>query len=75
MNMIEHTRRFMMSRDGIGFFKAVLESYEDVALLTVLDGKTGEVEVLFPAGFEEVVAGIIKDMSRYGIRFEEVTDV
>jgi hypothetical protein len=53
----------------------VLESYEDVALLTVLDGKTGEVEVLFPADFEEVVTGIIKDMSRYGIRFEEVTDV
>ncbi len=41
---MEKSRRYSMSRDGIGFFKAILESYEEVALLTVLDGQRGEVE-------------------------------
>lgn len=72
---MEKTKRFIMSRDGIGFFKAILESYEEVALLTVLDGKTGDVEVLFPASCEETVDAIIADMERYGIAFQEVVDV
>ena len=64
-----------MSREGIGFFKAILESYEEVALLTVLDGRRGEVEVIYPSCCEEAVTGIIADMSRFGIEFEEVRDV
>ena len=64
-----------MSREGIGFFKAILESYEEVALLTVHDGKRGDVEVIYPAAVEEVVEGIIADMSRFGIIFQEVNHV
>jgi hypothetical protein len=72
---MEQVKRYIMSREGIGFFKAILESYEDVALLTVLDGKRGEVEVIFPTHAYETVAGIIKDMKRFHINFTEVTDV
>lgn len=64
-----------MNREGIGFFKAILESYEEVALLTVLNGKTGEVEVIYPHNVEDVVEAIIKDMERFGIEFTEVCDV
>lgn len=63
-----------MPRDGIGFFKAILESYEEVALLTVLDGRRGKVEIIYPSSVEETVAGIMEDMKRYGIVFEEVLD-
>ena len=34
----ERTRQFIMNRDGIGFFKAILESYEDLGIFSVLDG-------------------------------------
>jgi hypothetical protein len=63
-----------MPRDGIGFFKAILESYEEVALFTVLDGKRGVVDVIYPSSFETTVAGIMEDMKKYGIVFEEVLD-
>lgn len=69
---MERIKRYVMSRDGIGFFKAILESYEEVALLTVLDGQRGEVEIIYHPAMEEVVKGIITDMSRYGIVFREV---
>jgi hypothetical protein len=72
---MEKVRRFIMNREGIGFFKAILESYEEVALLTVLNGKTGEVEVIYPHNVEDVVEAIIKDMERFGIEFTEVCDV
>ncbi|HAR94447.1 MAG TPA: hypothetical protein DCR97_00560 [Deltaproteobacteria bacterium] len=72
---MEKTKRFIMSREGIGFFKAILESYEEVALLTVLDGKRGDIQVIFPVCFEETVDGIIADMARFGIAFQEVADV
>ena len=61
-----------MRRDAIGFFKAILESYEEVALLTVLDGKKGEVEIIYPSSAEETLRAIMKDMARYDIVFQEV---
>jgi len=44
-------------------------------LLTVLDGKRGDVKVIFPECFEETVDGIVADMTRFGIAFQEVADV
>ncbi len=72
---METVRKFMMNREGIGFFKAILESYEDVALLTVRDGRTGEVEIIYPTEAQEVVASIMADMQRFGIVFREAENV
>jgi hypothetical protein len=72
---MERVRRYIMSKEGIGFFKAILESYEDVALMTVLDGKTGEVEVIYASSAEQVVESIIADMARFNITFREVGHV
>ena len=69
---MEKTKRLVMRRDAIGFFKAVLESYEEVALLTVVPGRRGEVEIIYPACAEETVRSIMKDMVKYGISFQEV---
>lgn len=71
----EKTKRFLVDREGIGFFKSVLESYEDVAIFSVIDGQRGLIEIIYSSGFEEDVRGIVADMANYGIEFREVSDV
>jgi hypothetical protein len=68
---MERVRRLIMNREEIGFFKAVLDSYEEVALLTVLDGKTGAVELIYPEAAQGVVASIMADLERGGVVFRE----
>jgi hypothetical protein len=73
--MMEKSRRFIINREGIGFFKAILESYEDVGIFSVLDGKAGIIEIIYPVNFEKEIDSIIKDMGRYGIELQEVAYV
>jgi hypothetical protein len=73
--IIETTKRFVMDRNGIGFFKAILESYEDIAVFSVVDGRTGLIEIIYPSYFEKDIVAIIQDMKNYGINFEEAGNV
>jgi hypothetical protein len=72
---MERVRRFIINKEGIGFFKAILESYEDVGIFSVLDGKKGIIEVIYPVHFENDIESIMKDMARYGIEIQEVVYV
>jgi len=72
--VIERTRRFFIDRKGIGFLKAIFESYEDVAIFSVLDGKSGLIELIYPRYFEKDVLAIVHDMINYGIVIKEVPD-
>jgi hypothetical protein len=72
---MEKVKRLIINREGIGFFKAILDSYEEVGLMTVIDGKTGEIELIYPASAESDLAAIMKDMKRFDIVFTEATDV
>ena len=72
--VIERTRRFFIDRKGIGFLKAIFESYEDVAIFSVLDGKSGLIELIYPRFFEKDVLAIVHDMINYGIVIKEVPD-
>ena len=72
---MELTRRFIINREGIGFFKAILESYEDLGIFSVLDGTTGLIELIYSSSFENDIQGVIGDMCHYGIEFREVGDV
>jgi hypothetical protein len=72
---MEKTRRYIVNREGIGFFKAILESYEDVGIFSVLDGDKGLIELIYPSSFEDAVSGIVADMVNYGITLREVDDV
>lgn len=74
VNLFEATKRFVMNRKGIGFFKAILESYEDVAIFSVLDGNSGLIEIVYPSSFEKDVSAIMYDMRNYGIVFEEAAN-
>lgn len=67
----EKTKKFLLNKEGIGFFKAILESYEDVGIFSVLDGKKGIIEVIYPGCFEKDLLAIIDDMERYDLVFEE----
>jgi hypothetical protein len=71
-NRFEATKRLVIDRRGIGFFKAILESYEDIAIFSVLDGKSGLIEIVYPIHFEEDIIAIMSDMKGYGIVFKEV---
>jgi hypothetical protein len=73
--MVEKTRHFFINPESIGFFKAILESYEDVGIFSVLDGKKGLIELIYPSSFEDDIRGIIGDMIHYGIEFREASDV
>ncbi len=68
----ERTKRYIIDRSAIGFFKSLLESYEDVAIFSVLDGDRGLIELIYPSSFEEDVQGIVADMIHCGIEFREV---
>ncbi|MDR2017931.1 MAG: DUF4911 domain-containing protein [Syntrophobacterales bacterium] len=69
---MERSRQFFINKEGVGFFKAILESYEDVGIFSVLDGKAGIIEIIYPFTFENEIESIIKDMARYGIELKEV---
>ncbi len=72
---MEKTRRFFINPEGIGFFKAILESYEDVGIFSVLDGRKGLIELIYSSSFEDDIRAIIKDMAYYGIEFREAGNV
>ncbi|HOV90542.1 MAG TPA: DUF4911 domain-containing protein [Syntrophorhabdaceae bacterium] len=69
---MEKTKRFIIRREMIGFLKSILESYEDVGILSVLDGSKGLVEIVYPVFFQDDLMNILKDMENYGIDFREV---
>jgi hypothetical protein len=74
-NLFEVTKRFVIDRKDIGFFKAILESYEDIAVFSVVDGKAGLIEIIYPYHFEHDIFAIIQDMKNYGIDFKEAGNV
>ncbi len=75
INEMEKTKKFILSRDSIGFFKSILESYEDVGIFSVIDGDRGIIEIIYPSNFQEEIEFIMKDMENYGFVFKEIPDV
>jgi len=73
--MLERTRKYLINPEGIGFFKAILESYEDLGIFSVLDGGKGLIELFYSSHFEDDIRGIVEDMTHYGIELREVRDV
>lgn len=72
--ILERTKKLLMDRKAIGFFKAILESYEDVAIFSVLDGPCGLIELIYADCFEKDITAIVQDMGNYGIAIKEVSD-
>jgi hypothetical protein len=72
---MEGSKKFRTKGKDIAMIKAVLDGYEHVALLSVLDGKSGLIELSYPLGTEETVLHILKSLRDEGIGLEEAEDV
>ncbi|HOJ42705.1 MAG TPA: DUF4911 domain-containing protein [Syntrophorhabdaceae bacterium] len=71
---MEKTKRLLVRRDAIGFIKSIIESYEDIGIISVIDGEKGLIEIIYSAFFEEDLNAILEDMKENGIDFMEVKD-
>jgi len=71
---VEKTKRLLVRRDAIGFIKSIIESYEDIGIISVIDGEKGLIEIIYSAFFEEDLNAILEDMKENGIDFMEVKD-
>lgn len=47
----------------IGYFKFILEGYDNMALVTTIDAKEGIVIIRYPATFHNDLSAIISDVS------------
>ncbi len=72
---MEEIKRYRINPGKIGFFKWILESYEEVAIFSVVDGERGLIDISYGRGFEDDLLLIINDMAHYGVCLEEVTHV
>jgi AmmeMemoRadiSam system protein A len=61
-------RYFTLDRSGIGPLKFLLEAYEGAGVMRTLPDSAHIVEIMIAPGFEEVIDGILAEISsRYGI--------
>lgn len=59
--------RYRVDRGKIAHLKFIIESYDNLALVTTLDPRAGVVEVQVPPGCEAVVKGLLADLGRHMI--------
>jgi hypothetical protein len=72
---MERTKQVIINREMIGFFKAILESYEEIGIFSVVNGDEGLIELIYPWSSESHIEAIMADMVHYGVVFREVRDV
>ncbi|MBN1882218.1 MAG: DUF4911 domain-containing protein [Deltaproteobacteria bacterium] len=56
-------RYFTLERSGIGPLKFLLEAYEGIAVMRTLPDTASTIEIMIAPGFEEVVDGILAEIS------------
>ena len=56
-------RCYRIDRRQIGYFKFILEGYDNAAVLTTLDANKGIVRVTIPSGCEAIVDNIIHHLA------------
>ena len=61
---LETTRRcYRVDRRQIGYFKFILEAYDNVAVVTTLDSRQAVIQVAVAPGCEAVVDSIVKGLT------------
>lgn len=56
--------RYRVDRGKIAYLKFIIESYDNLALVTTLDPRAGIVELQVPPGCESVVKALLADLGR-----------
>jgi len=54
--------RYRVDRRRIAFLKFIVESYDNLALVTTLDARAGIVALQVPPGCEETVSDLMADL-------------
>jgi hypothetical protein len=63
-----HNRYFTLDPSGIGPLKFLLEAYEGAGVMRTLPDTDSIIELMIAPGFEEVIEGILAEIStRYNI--------
>ena len=70
--MNEKTKRYITEKKHMKFIRDILESYEDVAMMSVIDENKGLIEFIYPESEEEEVKNIIHDLRVNGIKLWEI---
>gem|GEM_PF-3580407 len=70
--MIEKTKRFITQKRYMKFLRDIIESYEDVAMMSVIDEDKGLIEFIYPESQEEELTLIIDDLRAKGIELWEI---
>jgi len=61
---MQTTRRcYRVDRSRISFVKFILEAYDNVAVVSTVDARRGLVQIRIAPGCEELVDGIVADLS------------
>jgi hypothetical protein len=55
---------YRVDRREIAYLKFIVESYDNIALVTTLDPRAGIIELQVPPGCEAVVKGLLADLGR-----------
>jgi hypothetical protein len=56
-------RRYRVDRRQIAFLKFIVESYDNLALVTTLDPRAGIVQLQVPPGCEDTVRELMRDLA------------
>ncbi|MCX7856982.1 MAG: DUF4911 domain-containing protein [Deltaproteobacteria bacterium] len=72
--MIEKRRLFLTEKRYMSFLRDILESYEDVCMMSVTDEKQGLIEIIYPDSQEYNLNEIILDLIKTGIPMLEVKE-
>jgi hypothetical protein len=54
--------RYRVDRRRIAFLKFIVESYDNIALVTTLDARAGIVELQVPPGSEDTLRDLLADL-------------
>ncbi|WP_319525174.1 DUF4911 domain-containing protein [uncultured Desulfosarcina sp.] len=57
-------RCYQVDRSRSSFVKFILEAYDNVAVLSTVDARSGLVQIRIAPGCEKLVDGIVDDLSR-----------
>ncbi|MEJ2642587.1 MAG: DUF4911 domain-containing protein [Desulfosarcinaceae bacterium] len=55
--------RYRVDRRRIAFLKFIIESYDNLALLTTLDARAGTIQLQVPPGCEATVRELLADLA------------
>lgn len=65
--MMERTKIFHSRKENMKMINDILESYDELCIIHVLDREKGIIEAIYPANNEDLVSEVLKDLESEGL--------